>query len=268
MDILFIDLLKIFVLGVVEGVTEFFPISSTAHLILVGHFIDFTMKNTETFHISIQLGAILASFIYFRRYFTPFFSPKNWFQRPSITIFVASIPIMVVGFLGYGFIKSFLLTSYLSIVFALFVGGVMMVIVDFWYKKHPPCVLHVKDITLKQAFLIGCIQCLALWPGFSRSASTIIGGLIVKCDYQTATKFSFVIAVPVLAAAVGYDLLKSFHLLTVMDIQFILIGFFISFLVGFFSIVTFLKLVKQYRLMPFGIYRIVLSLIIAVFLFI
>ena len=133
-----------------------------------------------------------------------------------------------------------------------------MIIVDIFVKTKPTT-STISDITPKQAIMIGIFQCAALWPGMSRSGSTIVGGILAKCDYDTSAKFSFIIAVPVMICAVSYDLLKSMGSLSMTDFKLIAIGFLVSFIVAIFSIKVFLKILSRLKLFPFGIYRILFS---------
>jgi len=254
------DIIKAIILGIVEGLTEFIPVSSTGHLILVGDALQFNGANVETFSIAIQLGAILAVVLLNKTFFLSFMSIKGLFSRQTLIMIAGVFPSLIFGFLCYDFIKEHLFSP-LTVALALFIGGVVMILIE---KLVPveQTTETVEDITLKQAALIGLSQCFALWPGMSRSGSTIIGGLMAKLNYDTAARFSFILAVPTMLAAVGYDLLKSMDTLTTKDMQLISIGFVVSFVVGYASIVGFLSLLKRWKLMPFGLYRIALSLFV------
>ncbi|MFT5171628.1 MAG: undecaprenyl-diphosphatase [Candidatus Marinamargulisbacteria bacterium] len=253
------DYLRILFLSLVEGLTEFIPVSSTAHLILAESWVKLSMENMATFQISIQLGAIGAVVWLYRDYFTPFFNPKYWLSKQSKVLIIAICPVLIAGFLAYPFIKS--LFSPEKVAIALLIGGIVMIVVEKWGRLKPTT-FAVEDITPKQALGVGIAQCFALWPGTSRSGASIVGGLICKLDYPTAAKFSFLISVPVMLAAVGYDLLKNAQQISVHEFKYILIGMGLSFIFAVFSISTFLKLLKRFRLAPFAIYRIVLSLFI------
>jgi undecaprenyl-diphosphatase len=251
------DFIKAIFLGIVEGITEFLPVSSTGHLILVGQFLQFSGTNSETFDIAIQLGAILAVFWLYRAYFIDLFHPKKWFKTEMNKLLIACLPALILGAATHKAIKLHLFSPF-TVACALIFGGIVMIIVEKWIKLKPTT--HtIEDISYKQAFIIGCFQCFALWPGMSRSASTIIGGLAAKLDYETSAKFSFIVAVPVMTAAVGYDLLKSYNTLTSHDIGLIGIGFVTAFIVAWVSIVGFLSLLKKWKLFPFAVYRILLG---------
>ena len=251
------DIINAIILGVIEGLTEFIPVSSTGHLILVGEWLKFSAADTATFDIAIQLGAILAVVVLYWSFFKQYVSCKTWFNYDMKVILVAILPACIVGFLLHGIIKAYLFSSK-TVIWALFIGGIIMGVVDWFYMKKPEKKnLKVSDISLKQALIIGICQCAALWPGMSRSGSTIVGGLLSGLSYKTAATFSFIIAVPVMIAAVSYDLLKSFMILTIVDIQLISIGFLVSFIVAYAAIKTFLKILVKYKLLPFAIYRII-----------
>lgn len=254
------DIFKAIILGIVEGITEYIPISSTGHLIITSEFLTFSAANTETFNIAIQLGAILSVLFLYSEFFKSFLSPKNWFSKDMKNIIIAIFPALFFGFFLHSTIKEHLFSTE-TVMWALLVGAIAMIYIDKILK--PQAITHsIHDITSKQAFIIGCLQCFSLWPGMSRSGSTIIGGLIAKCNYETSAKFSFIIAVPVMICAVGYDLLKSYHLLTIEDIKLIGIGFAVSFVVAIFAIKTFIKILNSLKLFPFAVYRIILALLL------
>ena len=250
------DFLKAILMGVVEGLTEFIPISSTAHLIIFGDLLSFTKGNAATFDVSIQLGAILAVVFLYPTYFKSWLNPKNWLSKEFKLVVLGSIPALVIAFFIYSFIKS--LFSPAHVIGTLALGGVIMIIVERYYTRKPKT-FSVEDMSYKQALGIGFFQCASLWPGMSRSGSSIVGGLLMKLDHATSAKFSFLMSVPIMLCAVGYELLKSYKLLTLTDIHLILVGMVVSFIVGYFAMVTFLKLLQRWKLVPFAIYRIVLA---------
>lgn len=246
--------------GLVEGLTEFLPVSSTGHLILVGDLIQFTGDKAETFDIFIQLGAILAVVVL---YFNRFLGLLDFRSRTSFRgwdglwkLAVACLPAFVLGALLHGLIKR-LLFAPLPVACALIVGGVIMLIVE---RRHSnPSVEEVEEISYTKAFGIGLFQCLALWPGMSRSASTIIGGMILGTSRRAAAEFSFLVAVPVMVAATSFDMLKSYRLLSHEDIPVFAIGFVVSFLTAIAAIKFFMALLNRWTLVPFGVYRILLG---------
>lgn len=251
--------------GIIEGLTEFIPVSSTGHLIILDYFIHFPSEQKETFQISIQVGAITAVLFHYKDFFISFFQHiKNDFS--SLYKIIAAIsPVFIVGFLFYDFIKLFLFNSSV-VVFALVFGGIVMILVDKFSShslknySEKPFYESFKEISIKQAFLIGVFQIASLIPGMSRSGSTIVGGIISKLNYKSAADFSFILSFPVIGAAVTYDLLKSSSVLNNNDLYYIGIGLIISFIVGLFAIKTVIKWISKWHLMPFGIYRIILGI--------
>ena len=256
-----LEFLKVCFMGVVEGITEFFPVSSTAHLILFQHILNLDLNHSESFHISIQIGAISAAAFHFKQSFLPFLSFKYWFSSAAQKLYLACFPVLIVGFLSYSFIKMYLF-SLKSIVFALLIGGVFMIIAEKIIKKRV-IITHLDQISYKKAFIIGLCQCMSLWPGMSRSASTIVGGILTGCSYTVAAEFSFIIGVPVLALAAIYDFLKMFSNFTTNDLIYIFVGIVVSFFVGYIAILTFISLLNRYRLTPFAIYRMIIAGILA-----
>ena len=261
---MYFDYFSAVILGIIEGLTEFVPISSTGHLILIGDALSFQMGNLATFNIAIQLGAILSVVFVYKDRFSILINPKNWFSDLGLKIFLAILPALFFGFLLHAYIKEFLFSS-LTVIYALIVGGIIMLVVDFIKTDDSQCTTSIDELTFKQACVIGIAQCFALWPGMSRSGSTIVGGLLSGLNYKTAADFSFIISVPVMFAAVTYDLLKTAPLLSSHDLTLILIGFVVSFVVAYFAIVTFLKLLVRFKLLPFAIYRLCIGLLLLFF---
>jgi len=261
------------VLGIIEGITEFLPISSTGHLIILGR--QFQVRNSETFDIFIQLGAILAVVVLYLKRFLALLDleeighiikdkklPAN-LSQPSfsgfngiVKLFVGCLPAFILGFIFHSMIKTYLFSPK-TVACALIIGGICMILVEKFKKNWTTSSLET--LSIKQAFLIGVFQCCALFPGMSRSASTIVGGMILGVNRATATEFSFLVAVPIMFAAVFYDLLKSASLLTTSDIPAFAIGFVISFITAIFAIKFFLRILERWTLTPFGYYRIVLG---------
>ncbi len=254
-------------MGVVEGLTEFIPVSSTGHLIMVGEMIGYTGEKAATFEIVIQLGAILAVLLLYRERFTrifsgfdvklikqPFNSGGGSDELNLVHVAVAILPVMAVGFFAHKYIKQYLFSS-ATVVIGLVVGGIIMIIVENRLKKAP-ATTDLDSITYSQALWVGLTQCCALWPGVSRSGATIVGGLLLNMDHRTSAEFSFLIAVPVMFIATAYDLLKSWGLLNADDLVMLAIGFTVSFIFAWLSVVTFLKILSKWKLSPFGWYRI------------
>lgn len=247
--------------GIVEGLTEFLPVSSTGHLILSGYLLDFTGPKAETFEIVIQLGAILAvAILYWRRVWALF----DWRQQrrslyPQLNllhVFIAIMPAMVLGYLLHGVIKTYLFSPY-TVLIGLVVGGLFMILAERFQPRVSAETME--QISYGQALQIGLFQCLSLWPGFSRSGATIAGGLFAGTSHKAAADFSFLIAIPIMFAASGYDLLKSYKYLSVSDIPFFAVGFVVSLIVALLAVITFLKLLQKVKLTPFAYYRFIVA---------
>ncbi len=201
------NLIHVIILSLTEGLTEFLPISSTGHMILVGKLLGLTETNfVKTFEIVIQLGAIMAIVVL---YFKEFISSMNLLKK----LFVAFLPTAVVGFTLYPLIKNVLLGSSAVTLNALFIGGIALIAIEWFLKRKKTEVKNPSEISYKQALLIGTFQSLSVIPGVSRAAATIMGGLLTGLDRETATEFSFLLAVPTMFAATGYDIYKSRHMI-------------------------------------------------------
>lgn len=253
------------ILGIVEGLTEFIPVSSTGHLILTGDLLKFTGERAATFEIFIQLGAILAVVLLYRERFLRIFSKRNLmeglkFQQRELNlahIAIAILPALAFGYLLHDVIKEYLFSAS-TVLIGLVVGGIVMIVSE--RLPVPAFATDLDKINFRQCLVIGLAQCLSLWPGFSRSGATIAGGLAAGLNHKTAAEFSFIIAVPVMFAATGYDLLKSWKLITPDFMVTLAVGFIISFVVSVLAIVGFLKLLNRTKLTPFAIYRFILAL--------
>jgi undecaprenyl-diphosphatase len=243
------------ILGIIEGISEFLPISSTGHLILTAHLLKLEQTTfLKSFEIAIQLGAILSvAALYWRSLVIDFKILKR--------VVVAFIPTAILGFIFYPIIKKFLLGSYHIVVWALLLGGIFLIIFELLYREKENAKDEIASITFKQSFLIGIFQSLAIVPGVSRAAATIIGGLILGLKRKTIVEFSFLLAVPTMGAAVALDLIKSAGAFTYDEFLFLLIGFLVSFIVALLSIKFLLSFIKNHNFIIFGIYRIVLALL-------
>ncbi len=254
--------LSAIIMGIVEGLTEFLPVSSTGHLILTGELIHFKGEQAKTFEIFIQLGSILAVVVvYWRRFLNIFGLMKEDGGRRGLNllhIIYAMIPAVVLGFLLHDAIKTYLFSPY-TVLVGLVAGGLLMIFAE--KKQTTVTASSLDQLSYKQAFGIGVFQCLALWPGFSRSGSTISGGLLVGTDHKTAAEFSFIIAVPMMLAASGLDLLKSYQYLSAHDLPVFAIGFVTAFIVALLAIKFFLQLISKVKLTPFAIYRFVIAIL-------
>jgi undecaprenyl-diphosphatase len=254
-------------LGLLEGLTEFIPVSSTAHLLLAQKALGLTGPSWDTFTVLIQLGAILAVVaIYFQRLFGVLLrAPKDPEARRFITaVIVATIPALGLGFVLHDFIKTVLFESPKLICWSLIIGGVVLVIVDRWQPRA--FITDAMKFPILRAFGVGVFQCLALIPGASRSGSTIVGALLLGADKKAAAEFSFFLAIPTMVAAFGYDLLKSSKTISADDAGIIAIGFVVSFISGLLVIRTMLGFVQKRGYGIFGVWRIVVGVLGLMFL--
>lgn len=242
-------------IGIVEGLTEYIPVSSTGHLILVGHMLGFTGKLADVFDVFIQLGAILSVLVVYRQKFIYILNTHHWFRTKGPSLFnlaVAMFPACLVGLLGHGIIKNYLFGP-ATVIMGLVLGGVFMIVAEKMRKHFT--VVDVDRITTVQAFQIGLFQCLSLWPGFSRSGSTIAGALLLGISRKASADFSFIMAVPLMFLACLYDLLKVAGELSINDFGILGTGFMVSFIVAYLSILWFLKFLERSTLAGFAFYR-------------
>lgn len=240
------------ILGFIEGVTEFLPVSSTGHLILTGTLLGIPDSPEFTsFLIAIQLGAILAVLIFF---FKEFLSLEVW--KRLITAF---IPTGIVGVTLYPLIKEVLLGDPMIVVIALAVGGAFIIAIERDHGKEVREELPVTALSLKKSFLIGVAQSLAVIPGVSRSGATVMGGLLMGLPRTTILKFSFLLAVPTMLAATAYDLIKTPSALSEGNLGLLVIGFGTAFVVALLTVKFALAFVRKHSFAPFGWYRIALA---------
>ncbi|KKT46911.1 MAG: Undecaprenyl-diphosphatase [Candidatus Collierbacteria bacterium GW2011_GWF2_44_15] len=252
-------LIQAILLGIIEGVTEFLPISSTGHLILAERLFNIPSTDfSKTFSIFIQLGAILAViWLYFPKIIQ---SKKLW-----LPITLAFIPTGILGAIAYPYIKSFLLDNVLVTSLSLLIGGVLLFILDKTFKQKA-ATHSVEKLSPLRLVLIGIFQSFSFVPGVSRSAASIIGGLSVGLDRVEAVEFSFLLAIPTMASAVAYDLYKSGLVFTQSDLLLLAVGFIVSFLTALLAIKAFIKYVVDRGFVSFAIYRIILAIIVLLLL--
>ena len=278
-----IEFIKALILGIVEGLTEFAPVSSTGHMILVD---DMWLQSSQflgshsafTFKIVIQLGSVFAAAWVFReRYFEMLHIGKykhvahseGMRSKPRrlnlLHVLIGMIPAGILGVLFDDFIEAHLF-SVPTVMIGLFIGALYMIIADKYSTKvkHPQT---VDQINYLQAFVIGISQAVAMWPGFSRSGSTISTGVLMKLNHKSASDFTFIMAVPIMLAASALSLLKNYQYIDLAHVPFYIIGFLAAFIVGLIAIKTFLHLINKVKLVPFAIYRIVLVIFIAILYF-
>ena len=243
------------ILGIVEGIAEFLPISSTGHLVLASTLLGIANSDfTKSFEIVIQLGAILAVIVlYFRSFFD-----IELLKR----IVVAFIPTGIIGLALYKVVKTYLLGNQAIVLWSLALGGIALIAFEYWYREAPKATENVRAISYRQAVLIGLFQSLAIIPGVSRSAASIVGGLLVGIKRATIVEFSFLLAVPTMVAATGLDLVKNASLFSSgANVLSLVIGFVISFVVALISIKWLLGFVRSHSFISFGIYRIVVAVL-------
>lgn len=268
MELGFIEIIKVIFLGIVEGITEWLPISSTGHMLLVDEFIPLQMSDAfkEMFFVVIQLGAIVAVVAMFWKKMFPFrFQEKPIVQKDIFSIWfkviVACIPAGIAGI----FLDEWLETNFgtsVTISIMLIVYGIAFILVENWNKKRTPKVKSLDDITYKTAFLIGCFQALSLIPGTSRSGATIIGALLIGVSRTAAAEFTFFLAVPSMLGASLFKLLKFGFNFTGTELIVLAIGMVVAFVVSLFVIRFLMNFIKKHDFKVFGWYRIVLGIIV------
>lgn len=246
------------ILGVIEGFTEFLPISSTGHLIVASEFLGINQTTTtKAYQVIIQFGAILAVILNYRDKFT-IKKIDLWTK-----IFLAFIPIGAVGFLLADHIKALFSIQIVAIMFI--IGGIAFLILEkFFINDNKNTIEHVEDVTLKQAMIIGFAQIFALIPGTSRAGSTIIGALLVGLSRKASAEFSFLLAFPVMTAVTAYDLLKHYNDFSSESLITLGIGFVVSFFVAYLTIKLFLKFLNKFTFVGFGIYRILFGVLLLI----
>jgi undecaprenyl-diphosphatase len=262
-----LELITAIILGMIEGLTEFLPVSSTGHLILAGHLLGFEGDSESTFMIVIQLGAVMAVLILYWTRFMGILKDLVAFRFTekklnAIHMFLAMFPALIVYLVFKDVIKHQLFGP-APVLFGLIAGGILLIIGV--RAKRRVTAEETDDISYKQALGIGLFQCLALWPGFSRSGSTIAGGLLLGTSQKAAADFTFMISVPVMLGATALDLYNSREYLTADDFVLFLIGFIAAFIVAMIAVVTFLNLIKRLKLEIFAYYRFVIAVLFYLF---
>jgi undecaprenyl-diphosphatase len=245
------SILEAVIIAIVEGITEFLPVSSTGHMIITQELLGMEINDfVKAFTVNIQFGAILSVIVL---YWKRFIQSLDFYYK----LFVAFIPAAVIGFLLSDFIDS-MLESVLVVAVMLVLGGIVLIFVDKWFKNPSAD----QKISYPSAFKIGLYQCIAMIPGVSRSAASIIGGMAEKLDRKTAAEFSFFLAVPTMFAASAYKLLQNYKTISTEDIDILLIGNAVAFVVALIAIKSFIAFLAKYGFKVFGYYRIVVGLII------
>ena len=272
------DTITAIILAIVEGITEFIPVSSTGHMILTSKLLGYDEQDSimKTYEIVIQLGAILAIALVYRKRVLSLLgigrerSGRGGVMPASrlnlIHIFLGIAPALTVAFFARDFIKSLFGAS--TVLWALVAGGILMIFAEWMNRRKIRITAHdLDDLSYGQALAIGFYQIISvLWPGFSRSGSTISGGMLSGVSYKASADFSFIIAIPIMCAASGYELLDSYRNFTSETIGYFVIGFLISFVVAYLVVILFMKMIQKIRLTHFAIYRFILAAIFWLFI--
>jgi len=248
------NLFEAIILSIIEGLTEFLPVSSTGHMILASSIIQIHKDEfVKTFEIVIQLGAIFAIVLLYAKRFLR-----------SLTIYYklsfAFLPTAVIGLLAYKTIKEVLFNPYV-VSTSLIIGGIILIIIDRWVVEKESKVADVEEVSYKNAFFIGLMQCVSMVPGVSRAAATIVGGVMNGFNKKQATEFSFLLAVPTMIAAAGYDLMKSDIQFSSDQILILVVGLVLSFIFAWIAVKIFVKIVENYGFKHFGYYRIAIGVL-------
>ncbi len=245
------------ILGIVEGITEFLPVSSTAHIALTSQIMGVPQDEfMNSFNIIIQIAPIFSIMII---YFNTLFQSLEIWKK----LIASFIPTGVIGFLFHHQIEAMFSAN--SIVLWMIATGIFFLIVEYLYTRRGHRTEELENVTYRQAVSIGFIQALSLIPGVSRSGSTILGGMLLGMKRETAMSFSFLLAIPTMTAASGYTLLKDYNTLSFDGLSMIVIGFFVSFIVGWAAVKSFLAIVGKYNFTPFGIYLIASGILFGLF---
>jgi len=249
------NLLHALLLGIVEGISEFLPISSTAHLILTADLLDIPQTDfVKSFEITIQLGAILSVVVLYW---------KSFFQKKEVLlkILAAFVPTAVIGFVLHQIIKNIFFESTSLILWSLFLGGAFLIAFEYMHREKSDATDDLSSVSYKQAVAIGLFQSIAVIPGVSRSAATIIGGLMLGLKRKTIIDFSFLLAVPTMLAATALDLVKEGSAFSSADVGVLAVGFATSFVVALLAIKWLLHFIKGHSFVSFGVYRIIIAIL-------
>lgn len=251
------DFFQAIIIGIIEGFTEFLPISSTGHMIVASQFLgvpqDALMKAYE---VIIQFAAILAVLLLYKEKVT--FQKRVLWQK----LFVAFLPLAIVGFIFKDEVKALFTVQIVAWMFI--VGGVVFLIVEHFYQEKASHVCDVEQVSYQQSLWIGIAQIFSLIPGTSRAGATIIGGLLTGLDRKTSMEFSFLLAIPVMGAVTGYDILKHYHEFIQVHWGVFVVGFITAFVVAYITIKLFLSFIQRFTFVSFGVYRILFGIILLV----
>lgn len=249
------EIIHAVILGIIEGITEFLPISSTGHLIVGSELMGLPQTEENTaFQIIIQLSAILAVIANYKDKF----HPKHF--DLWVKLLIAFLPLAIIGFIFKDQIKMLFSVQVVAVMFI--IGGIIFLIIEYFQKNAIAKTLDVEDITYKQAAWIGIAQVFALIPGTSRAGSTIVGALLVGLSRKASAEFSFLLALPVMAATSGYELLKNYKDFSDSNLMTLAVGFVVSFIVAYLTMKLFIRFLERFTFVGFGIYRIIFGAIL------
>jgi len=250
-----VNFLDVVIFGIVEGISEFLPISSTGHLILTASLLKISQSEfIKSFEIAIQLGAILSVVVLYRE---KLIKSLDIWKR----LLVAFIPSALIGGLFYKIIKKYFLGDNNVVIWSLFIGGLFLIIFELFHRERKEAIEELKEVSYPQALIIGLFQSIAIIPGVSRAAATVIGGLAVGLKRKTVVEFSFLLAVPTMLAATVFDLYKSAQVFKTEEFISLGLGFVVSFLVAIAAIKFLIAFIKKHSFIVFGVYRIIIALV-------
>lgn len=249
------DIFQAIIIGIIEGFTEFLPISSTGHMIVVSKFLGVSQDSlTKAYEVIIQFAAIMAVMLIYKEKIT--FKKIALWQK----LFVAFLPLAIVGFIFKDQIKTLFTVEVVASMFI--IGGILFLVLEYFYEEKEWHISDVEKISYKQALWVGIAQIFSLVPGTSRAGATIVGGLLVGMDRKTSAEFSFLLAIPVMAAVTGYDLLKHYQDFADANWGAFVAGFIAAFIVAYLTIKLFLAFIQRFTFVAFGIYRIIFGVIL------
>jgi len=254
-----LDIFQAIIIGIIEGFTEFLPISSTGHMIVASQFLGVEQDSvTKAYEVIIQFAAIMAVMLIYKEKIT-FKKIDLW-----VKLLIAFLPLGIVGFIFKDYIKTLFTVE--TVAWMFIIGGVVFLIVEYFYEEKPNTIKEVEAVNYREALGIGISQIFSLIPGTSRAGATIIGGLLLGLDRKTASDFSFLLAIPVMGAVTAYDLLKHYHEFADANWVAFGVGFFVAFIVAYITVKLFLVFIQKFSFIPFGIYRILFGMLLLVLL--
>jgi len=250
-----LDIFQAIIIGIIEGFTEFLPISSTGHMIVASKFLGIEESALmKAYEVIIQFAAILAVMLIYREKIT-FKKIDLWMK-----LLLAFLPLAIVGFIFKDVIKS--LFNVQTVAWMFIIGGIIFLIVEYFYEEKEYHVKEVEKVSYKQAWWVGFAQIFSLVPGTSRAGATIVGGLLTGMDRKTSSDFSFLLAIPVMGAVSGYDMLKHYQDFANANWGAFVVGFVVAFVVAYITVKLFLVFIQKFSFVPFGIYRIIFGVIL------